>query len=126
MPLIPEDEIKRQIELNFEINLKHFGEAYNPVGFFPPEMCYSPKIAEIIQHMGFEWIIIDEIGFNGKLKQIKNDRLYEFKNFKDFYVFFKEREFSAGLTYGKYPGLKEFSKDLHSKNRTEFLSFNWN
>ncbi len=120
LPLIPEDEVKRQIELNMETNRKYFGDIYNPVGFFPPEMCYSRKVAEIVKSMGFKWIIIDEIGFNGKLEQVKNDRIYEVSGLDGFYVFFKEREFSAGLTYGKYPGLKEFVESIGDRKDNNY------
>jgi len=121
LPLIPDEEIKRQIELNTETNKKYFGESYNPVGFFPPEMCYSAHIAEIIKELGFKWIVIDEIGFNGKLEQVKNDKIYKIKNLGDLFVFFKERKFSAGLTYGKYPGFNEFIKDIKNLNGNYYL-----
>jgi len=121
LPLIPDEEIKRQVELNTETNRKYFGDSYNPVGFFPPEMCYSAHIAEIVKELGFKWIIIDEIGFNGKLDQVKNDKIHKIKSFDNFFVFFKERNFSAGLTYGKYPGFNEFVKDIKNLNEKFYL-----
>lgn len=111
LPLIPENEIRRQIELNFETNRKYFGESYNPIGFFPPEMCYSERIAKIVKDMGFKWIIVDEISYSGKLGQAKNNKIYQIKDM-DFFIFFKERPFSAGFTYDKYPTSKEFIRDL--------------
>ncbi len=61
LPLLPQEEIRRQIVLNEETNRRYFGEAYNPKGFFSPEMGYSPKVAEILQEMGFKWMLADEV-----------------------------------------------------------------
>src|SRR5689334_5295921 len=38
LPMLSDDEIIRQIELNNETHKKYFGPAYQPKGFFPPEM----------------------------------------------------------------------------------------
>ncbi len=54
-----ESEVKRQIELNEEFNRKIFGSLWNPKGFFPPEMAFSPELALIIKEMGYEWTITD-------------------------------------------------------------------
>jgi alpha-amylase/alpha-mannosidase (GH57 family) len=80
LPLLNEYEIKRQIELNDGISKELLGDIYNPRGFFLPEMCYSKKVAEIVKSMGFEWIILDEISFNGKLSSVDYSRIYEIKN----------------------------------------------
>ena len=63
IPLIPEEEIKRQILQNQATINKILGFEYKPKGFFPPEMAYHPKLDKIIEEMGFEWIIMDEIAF---------------------------------------------------------------
>lgn len=94
LPLIPENEIRRQIELNTETNRKYFGDAYQPKGFFPPEMGYSRKVADVVRSMGFEWMIVDELAFNGKLNQVKWDRIYDLDGAKDFSIFFRERDTS--------------------------------
>ncbi|TFF95737.1 MAG: hypothetical protein EU544_02145 [Promethearchaeota archaeon] len=61
LPLIPEPEIKRQIKLNNETNQHFFGKAYNPKGFFPPEMAVSEEVLTSVRDMGFEWIIMSGI-----------------------------------------------------------------
>lgn len=60
LPKLPPVEIIRQIQINEETNKKYFGPSYQPKGFFPPEMAYSPKIGKIIKNLGFKWIILDE------------------------------------------------------------------
>jgi hypothetical protein len=115
LPLIPEDEVVRQITLNTEVNKRYFGDVYNPKGFFPPEMCYSKDIARIVAGLGFQWIIVDEISFNGKVGNVSYDRMYKVDGLNDFIVFFKERPFSAGITYGTYPAADPFLKALHDR-----------
>ncbi len=61
LPLIPREEVKRQIDLNTQTNRRSFGKAYAPQGFFPPEMCYSQDILEPIIRSGYRWIILSGI-----------------------------------------------------------------
>ena len=119
LPLIPEDEVIRQIKLNTEVNKHYFGDIYSPHGFFPPEMCYSNKIAQIVAKLGFEWIIVDELSFNGRLGEVLYDRIYKVDGLGDFIVFFKERPFSAGITYGTYPSARPFIEALGNKLATD-------
>ena len=59
LPLIPKDEVIRQIKLNTDVNQRYFGEIYKPTGFFPPEMCYSYEVAKPVAELGFRCIILD-------------------------------------------------------------------
>lgn len=61
LPLLPEKEVKRQIDLNTQTNRRFFGKAYTPWGFFPPEMCYSSDILRPIMDSGYRWIILSGI-----------------------------------------------------------------
>jgi len=115
LPLIPREEVIRQIKLNTDVNHHYFGEIYKPVGFFPPEMCYSHEVAQTVAELGFRWIIVDEVSFNGKIGSVKYDRLYKVEGLGDFFVFFKERPFSAGITYGVYPSADPFLAALSGR-----------
>jgi alpha-amylase/alpha-mannosidase (GH57 family) len=61
LPLIPQEEVKRQIDLNTQTNQRFFGKVYAPQGFFPPEMCYSRDILQPIIRSGYRWIIVSGI-----------------------------------------------------------------
>jgi len=61
LPLIPKDEVKRQIDLNAQTNRHFFGRSYAPQGFFPPEMCYNQDILQPIIKSGYRWIILSGI-----------------------------------------------------------------
>ncbi len=115
LPLIPRDEVIRQIELNSLVNRRYFGDVYSPRGFFPPEMCYSPEIARIVEELGFEWIIVDEIARDGKIGSTRDDVVYTVEGTDGLVVFFKERPFSAGITYGRFPNSAPFLEALKDK-----------
>ncbi len=61
LPLIPEEERKRQIQRNFVTNNYFLGDRYSPKGFFPPEMCYSADIVDSIAESGHQWVIISGV-----------------------------------------------------------------
>ena len=60
LPLVSEEEIKRQISENEEILKKHFGQNFKPKGFFFPEMAYSASAARVVKEFGYEYAILDE------------------------------------------------------------------
>lgn len=111
LPLIPENEIRRQIELNTETNRRFFGDVYDPKGFFPPEMGYSRKVADVVRSMGFEWLIIDELAFSGKLHDIHWDTTYTLKDGGDFNIFFRERDTSFRILSAEV-GVSVFSAGM--------------
>jgi hypothetical protein len=94
LPLTPWDEAIRQIKLNNETNKFYFGKNYNPKGFFPPEMAYSRKVADLAASLGYQWIIIDEIAYNGKTENVDYNKIYTIKDLKNFKVFFRDRRIS--------------------------------
>ncbi len=93
LPFLNEQEIIRQISLNNETLKKYLGENYTPKGFFAPEMAYDSKIAPIIEKMGFEWIILDEISCGGEVGKIDYSKIYKIKDTK-LKVFFRDRRLS--------------------------------
>jgi len=93
LPLLGEEDIVRQIKINTETLKYYFGEKCEPKGFFPPEMAYAPKLFPIIQRLGFEWIILDEIAQGGSPGNVDYTKVYKIKNSK-LEVFFRERRMS--------------------------------
>ncbi len=62
-PLIPEEEIKRQLRLNEAGNMTYMPN-FKPQGVFPPEMCYSTPLAMLLAKMGYKWVITDDLPFS--------------------------------------------------------------
>jgi alpha-amylase/alpha-mannosidase (GH57 family) len=61
LPLLPPGEAARQIALNAESQHSHFGDAYRPGGFFPPEMAFAPPVATQIAAAGHRWLLLSGI-----------------------------------------------------------------
>lgn len=127
LPMMPKEEIVRQIQLNTETNQKYFGKkAYNPTGFFPPEMAYSRQVGEIVAEQGFTWLILDELAYSGKIKDIDWTQLYTLKGYPEFFVYFREREASFRILSAQI-GMSVFSGSMLVKllgervNREEYL-----
>ena len=64
LPLIPEPEVIRQIQLNHDTNKKYFGSVYKPRGFFPPEMAINNELFPALQKLKFDWVIASGIANN--------------------------------------------------------------
>lgn len=92
LPLLPDEELKRQIILNHETNKRYFGSAFEPKGFFPPEMAYSPKMAVFVKSLGYKWILIDEVAF-GDSEERRKDVIYQIKD-AGLDVYFREKHAS--------------------------------
>jgi len=60
LPLIPQKESERQIEINEEILKKEFKQ-WERGGFFPPEMSISSQVAKYIRELGYKWVIMSGI-----------------------------------------------------------------
>lgn len=59
LPYLPKREIARQIKLNTKINQSYFGSAYQPKGFFPPELAYGDVVGEVLEELRFAWTLVD-------------------------------------------------------------------
>ena len=60
LPLIPQKESERQIEINEEILRKEFNQ-WERGGFFPPEMSINSQVAKYIRELGYKWVIASGI-----------------------------------------------------------------
>ncbi len=99
LPLIPREEVKRQIDLNTQTNRRSFGKAYTPQGFFPPEMCYSQDILEPIIKSGFRWIILSGIACPAEWPL---DVIYRVESEgQDLAVFFRDDVLSNRISFQK-------------------------
>lgn len=89
LPKMPPSEIERQIQINAITNREYFGPAYQPKGFFPPEMAYNTKVGKIVKKLGFQWIILDETAIKQPIDYSKT-----YQNSSGLNFFFRERQTS--------------------------------
>lgn len=61
LPLLAHAEAQRQIQLNDATNERLFGAAYQPRGFFPPEMAWDHAIAPLVAEAGLDWVVLSGI-----------------------------------------------------------------
>lgn len=119
LPFLDSSEIERQIKINDETNKFYLGSSWKPRGFFPPEMAFDEKIAPILNNMGFEWVILDEIAFSGIPEQVNYETLYKIPK-TNLKVFFRERRASnmiMAAVVRSSESLREAMKDEMNKNR---------
>jgi len=113
LPLIHPREAERQIRLNEETNRELLGRAYRPRGFFLPEMCYSRTTAELIERLGYEWLILDEIAYHGRLGSLRalEKCVYALRGSR-LKVVFRNRRVSNLISFGGMPRGPEFLHEL--------------
>lgn len=67
LPMLPDNEVVRQITLNDELLNKYIfrnSKPIKPLGFFPPEMAVSDRLMTIVSDLGYKYVILDEISCN--------------------------------------------------------------
>lgn len=101
LPFLPESEAVRQIELHRATLREYFGDLCEPRGFFPPEMGFTRKVAEVASSLGYEWIIIDELAHSGGKTAVDYSKIYEVEGLENFKVYFRERRMSWILLSGQ-------------------------
>lgn len=98
LPDLPRREIIRQIKLNTEINQSLIGSVYNPTGFFPPELAYESSLGEIVERLGFRWILVDGTAisnYRGPLEFVYR------RNRSKLLVFLREDDISFRIAFGR-------------------------
>ncbi|HHD92093.1 MAG TPA: hypothetical protein ENL06_00505 [Candidatus Portnoybacteria bacterium] len=116
LPLIPSDEVFRQIRLNYRTNQKFLGKIFQPKGFYFPEMAYSPEVAKIVKISGFDWIILDEISYDPTNNQPLNPtNVYQIEKI-GLKVIFRSREISDAFINPTFKNISDFQKII-TKNK---------
>lgn len=101
-------EVKRQIELNHKLSEKLLGKAWNAKGFFPPEMAFSPEVAEIVRDMGYyKWTVTDASLYDAT-NPGTSIPYKEVSTVRDLPVFFRSNGWSNHFTQ-KMPEEKDYN-----------------
>ncbi|MCK4968478.1 MAG: UvrB/UvrC motif-containing protein [Candidatus Aenigmarchaeota archaeon] len=120
LPLLPETEIKRQIELNISTNQKYFGSAYQPLGFFSPELAYNKKLANIVKQMGFDWMIGEQLAWPDK--RIDFSKIYQITNLSNFYFLLRDKRISVLILSATVRSAKSLTAELGNEiNKQRYL-----
>lgn len=114
LPKLPESEAIHQIKLNDETNRKYFGKAWQPKGFFPPEMGFSKEVAKIASDLGFEWIIADEFSYPRELGAVDYSKIHQIRGLP-LKIYFRERATSFKILSAQLGTGKLLLEDLGSR-----------
>jgi hypothetical protein len=114
-PLIPRQEVVRQIELDVGLKEKNFGRIPKK-GIIPPELCYDDKLIGIFKDMGFKWTLVDDKVMATNGVAVPDTEIYQVDGFT---VFMRSSLWSDGLTKkrasGRYWTGKEFVRHLRDE-----------
>lgn len=100
LPLVPEREASRQLDLSEEINREVLGAAvYRTGGVFPPQLGYSRSIAELALRRGAPWVMADALGWHGGAP-LPRARHFALRDRPQMRVFFVDRALSDELAQG--------------------------
>ena len=114
LPLIPEAEIVRQVELNQATNRRAFGEVYAPRGFFPPELAYDAVVADVALKTGHQWILTSGIACAA---QWPVSVIHRIEGYSDLAVLFRDDVVSNRISFKHIDGFG-FIDHLRSLGRT--------
>lgn len=119
LPLIPEREIVRQIELNHATNRRAFGDIYAPRGFFPPELAYDTMVATSALATGHRWILTSGIAC---AIDWPVDRVHRISGFPELAVLFRDDIVSNRISFRNIDGFG-FIDHLRSLGRAESSTY---
>ena len=110
-PLIPETEVKHQINLDLDIKKKLFGNI-NKTGIFSPELCYSDKLLPLYNDLNFQWTVIDDevMRMNGITSP-----LHEIFCVNSFGIFMRSRLWSDKVKNKEIRNGEEFVRELENE-----------
>ncbi len=113
IPFLSPDELARQVTRNTEVNRSAFGAAYHPTGFFPPELAVNHPTGQAVEDLGFQWIVLDELAFNGHFNQVNFNQHYRWRG-TSLRIVFRQRRISDFLAFELQPTMQGFTPLMHS------------
>jgi len=104
-PLIPQAEIRRQIQLNEEYNVQVFGSNYeNTKGFFPPELAISRPLLEILKELQYKWVLATGVACPAKWP------MHWYYTYKGLPIFFRDTVISDQISFKQIQPLDFITK----------------
>ena len=117
LPRIPFSEISRQVKLNEEVNRELIGPIFKPRGFFPPELGYSEKVGDAVSELGYEWILVED--GSSPIQPVSYDRVYEITSHAKLSVFYRNKDLSLAIAFGRVKSAAEFDELVRKTLREE-------
>ena len=100
LPLIPEREASRQLDLCERVNRDALGQGvYRPEGLFPPQLGYSRSVAELSFRRGYGRVLADGLSWHGGAP-LPRARHFTLRDKPELDVFFVDRALSEAIAQG--------------------------
>jgi glycosyl hydrolase family 57 len=109
LPFLPAAEVERQIQINSEAARQFLGEAFRPRGIFLPEMAYNPELAPILEALGLEYVLLDELALDGHPDRVDRTKLYQIGGTK-LKALFRQRRLSNVIMHRAVSTPAEFKE----------------
>lgn len=120
LPLLPPQEIKRQIIQGIMTAQRFFGEQFTTSGFFPTEMALSLEVLKIAKECRYKYVLGDEISAGRGFGKLKWDKIYNARG-TDIDLFFLNRKYSDLLRGSKNLGVEDYEKAVSNFPEDQYL-----
>ena len=125
-PLIPQNDVIKQLELNKEIKKRVFGQNYKPLGIFPPELALDSRQIEIFSRMGYKYSLVSEYAVNGiGYNQLPFIKIHG----ERFFIIRRIRYLSNDLGFRHFHTISEFVNSIRNfstnKNSVAVIGMDW-
>lgn len=101
LPLLPESEIRRQLDLNHRAGRRAFGNVYSPWVLWPPALAASPRLARIASEHGYSGMLVDEQAMRSREGVWPGERLNACAGIPGFYLLPSSRQASQAFAEGR-------------------------
>lgn len=101
LPLLPESEIHRQLDLNQRAGRRAFGDIFSPWILCPPALAASPRLARIASEHGFSAMLVDENAMRHPGEPWPGDRLNACSGLPGFFLLPVSKAASSAFAEGR-------------------------
>ena len=101
LPLLPDREIRRQIELSDQAGKEAFGDVYSPWLLWPPSLACSPRLAHIAAEYGYTGMLVDEHAMRIERAPWTGDRVDTCAGLPGFFLLPSSRDASRAFAEGR-------------------------
>lgn len=101
LPLLPEREILRQLQIGQDVGRRIFGDYYSPWLLWPPALATSPRLARIASRAGYSGMLVDELAMRDAQLPWPGDRVMSCARLPGFYLLPVSRQGSRAFAEGR-------------------------
>lgn len=101
LPLLPEREVRRQLQIGQDVGRRIFGDFYSPWLLWPPALATSPRVARIASRLGYTGMLVDELAMRDAKLPWPGDRVESCARLPGFHLLPSSRQASRAFAEGR-------------------------